>query len=307
MANFVSVLPQSSYSNKITQDGVDFIRQICTVGGQNLLNGKNSYPLPYTNPSINKVWSCNITNPFDNNKIIKTSTDLIDALIFWFNKYAEMYGLDANVIAAQAYVESNYKMWNYAGSSSINGSQSTASGINQFTMLTIYDVVVANNYETIKMTPDEISKIIINLKDSNNKDSYNVASKTSTNAWHNRPILHQNVINNPDVMIKAQCRYLKHIANKCNSLTSTTLFGYSRGPGYALKTYTDSIQTCANNTKNNPNYLKEGVDYVFKIFNILGNKNNNIKYYFGYDDKMGNTSKNLKLNQSFDSFNANLA
>ena len=58
--------------------------------------------------------------------------------------------------------------------------------------------------------------------------------------WANRPIYHQNAIDNPDIMIKAQCAYIKYIANKCNSLTSSTIMCYYQGE-YERKTYAETI------------------------------------------------------------------
>lgn len=312
MANNInSIIPNSKYENSITAAGEEFIHFICTRGGQNLLSGKNSYALPYTKPSVNKTWTCNI---FHNFKKITTGDDLAIALIDWFNKYAEMYGLDANVIAAQAYIESNYVMWNYAGGSSLQGQDSTASGVNQFTMLTIYDIIIKGTYETIKMTANEITTLTNGMNNPLDINSYSVKSATYEDAWFNRPILHQNVIDNPDIMIKAQCRYMKALANRCASLTSSSLFCYSRGNFYA-DTYTNTIQKCKQHFVNNDKYLQEGLDYVLKIFGVLGDKNNALikkggykpaGYYFGYDDTKGNSEKNLKLNQNFDSYNANV-
>jgi len=300
---------------KITKSGEDFITHVCTQGGSSLLTGTNTYALPYTDPPLSKVWICNI---IFNGKQIATGADLATALIFWFNQYAGEYQMDANVIAAQAYVESGYKIWNYALGDVKN--QSTASGINQFTMLTIYDIIVKNTYNTEKMTQDEINIITNGLTNPTSQNSYSVYVNKAKNptAYQNRPILHQNVINNPNIMIKAQCRYMKYFANNCGSLTSSSLFCYSRGGKYVASTYSKVIQNCTNDKKKSPTYIQEGLNYVLRIFGILGDKGNNVQqlgrkykplnYYFGYDNKMGdNDPRNLKLNVPFDSFNSNVS
>lgn len=301
---------------KITQEGEKFIKHICDINGMNLLTGKNKYKLPFSDsPYSTQTWMCTIKNPLSNGNITNGS-ELAQALIFWFNKYSEIYGLNANVIAAQAYVESGYRMWNYAGG------DSTASGINQFTMTTTFGIIVKNIYDTVpKFTDSEINIITNGLTEPSLESSYIVGQNTSEYhsdtyniAWANHSILHQNIINNPDLMIKAQCRYMKYISDKCNSLASTTLFGYSRGPNIipSIKlskktpsTYSEAINYCKQNKGSA--YLDEGVSYVLRTFAVLGDKNNTLSsgkqneskgYSFGYDNI-------LKLNEPYDSFTSN--
>ena len=317
------------YSKAITKEGVDFITHVCTVGmagdkrGNTLLKGKNSYALPFcAQPEASKVWTCDIKIPNSLGIItISTAGELAQALIYWFNYYSEMFNLDANVIAAQAYAESTYYMWNYAGG------DSSASGVNQFLSSTLYEIVIKDNgksYASINYFTDaEVNKLINGLTQGRILASYQPGGNTNEPspvhqvAWNNRPILHQNMINNPDIMIKAQCLYMSWISNRCNTLTSSTLFGYSRGPAYSLKTYTDSIELCAS--KSTDKYLQEGLNYVLKIFGVLGDKNNFLsdkglgRYYkpvgkyFGYDESKGDTTKNLRLTLPFDPVNANIA
>jgi hypothetical protein len=330
----------------LTEQGKNFIKHVCIEGmkpdrnGNTLLSGKQSHALPFTtgntktyDSSVNHIWTCNIK--YNGNNVIN-GNDLTNALIYWFNYYAQIYDLDANVIAAQAYIESRYKMWIYVDYIPSSGNyQSTASGINQFLMNTIYDIIIKNNGKnynsTHPFTPEEVNKIINGLTDNKNQYSYTIGGSAIVpntayqNSWHNRPFLHQNVIDNPDIMIKAQCLFMRYIADLCNAFTSSALFGYSRGPGYAKKTYTDSIVACKNGPENraNPNYLQEGLNYVLLIFGVLGDKDNflaskglgNYKpapkngnyYYFGYDDFMGDSPKNLRLKQTFDIGNANIS
>lgn len=298
----------------ITEEGKAFINAVCTdskTGGAKLLSGKNKYPMPYTGPPlVDQTWTANFTY---NGTLVTTGEMLAEALIAWFNKYGEDYEMDANVIAAQAYVESRYVMWTYSGG------DSAASGVNQFEMLTFFGIVVENAGSTEKMTPIEIATLTAGLDENRSRDSYNIRSSTFINARHNRPILHQNIINNPELIIKAQCRYMKDIANKSDSLTSTTLFCYNRGL-YMSNTYTKSIQRCNNAHKSDPDYQKSGLDYALKVFGVLGDQNNFLETKglpqgyklkgkcFGYNESKGKDDpKNLKLTEGFNAFGANVA
>jgi hypothetical protein len=325
---------------KITQLGENFITQICTQGmipknGNTLLSGQQRTSLPFTSgktgsyPSENHVWEA-IFNY--NGTKVTTATQLATALISWFNKYAEIYDLDANVIAAQAYIESKYTMRAYVDYAPRLGNlQSTASGVSQFLLAAIYTVIIKNGYHktgTPSFSQDEINKITQGTLNPTLENSYNVGSSAITpsptvqTTWHNRPILFQNVINNPEIMIKAQCVYMRHIADLGNDFTSSALFGYNRGPGYIKSTYTDTIQECLGKTSNT--YIQEGLNYVLQIFGVLGDFDNFLvskglprgykpaKYYFGYDEKtfpdIGKVPnpKNLRLKQTFDISTANI-
>ena len=296
---------------KLTSTGERFINYVCGISvddntpknnpnGNNLLVGNNG-ALPYsTGVPSNQQWRANIKN--SQGEVITTNAELAPILIELFNKWGQKYGLDPNVLAAQAYAESGFKMWIYSN-------VSTASGVNQFTMETIYGVIV-DNFSTIvpKMTASEIALITNGLTDPNTVTSYRPSSsqQTAEVAKANRPILHQNVIDNPSVMIKAQARYMKYFSTKCEKLASTSLFCYSRGSAFTAPTYTEAINKAIK--KKGEAYIKEGVNYVMKIFGMLGDKDNSIiplKNYkpqgewFGY--------KQLNLGTSFDAHEANVA
>lgn len=304
----------------LTAEGEKFIRKVCEGNGNSLLQGKHSYALPYTTPPATQTWVCSIKDPADPTKIISSNSQLGEALIYWFNKYAGDFLLDANVIAAQAFAESGYIAWNYAGG------DSTASGINQFTMITIFAVITENlgspvlSNSTTSMSNTDIAALIYNLRNPQSRDSYNVKSTLPQDAFFNRPLLHQNVINNPGIMIKAQCYYMKFFANNSDSLASTALFCYSRGR-FMSPTYSRAIQKCDTNFPSNLDYKKEGLAYVLKIFGILGDKDNALRskgldkgykpvgYYFGYDQTKDpkEPNKNLKLTDDWNPYNANVS
>jgi hypothetical protein len=110
-------------------------------------------------------------------------------------------------MAAQAHQESGYNVWAYPLSS-------TASGISQFVVEALYDVVInsragINQYVPILITPPEIALITKNINgDLTDINTYKVKTQLGR---ENRPTLHQNVIDNPEIMIKAQYRYMKYI------------------------------------------------------------------------------------------------
>jgi N-acetyl-anhydromuramyl-L-alanine amidase AmpD len=277
----------------IRKEGETFINQVCINGGSDLLKGKSS------SSSLSKE-----TTIVYKGSVISDGKTLAIALINWFNKYANMFDLDANIIAAQAYAESNYVMYANSGA---------ATGVNQFQYLTIYGVVVTNNGKAIlensntSMTIGEIDVITNGLKNPNIKESYDLKSSDPTDAKYNIPILHQNVVDNPEIMIKAQCYYMKFFADKCDSLASSTLFCYSRG-WYMDNTYSKVISKCKADKSDI--YLEEGLNYVARIFGILGDKGNSLEnrkgfglnyklrnHYFGYDE--------LKLMEDFNPYQCN--
>ncbi len=293
---------------QITEKGKSFIRQVC---GQStdLFTGKNGI-LPYSNMTTDVLWqakpSYKPSDTSDNVSNITTNAQLAEALIILFDRYAKKYDLDANIIAAQAYAESRYRLWAYPSS------DSTASGINQFTMITVYDVIVNNNTPiTPKFTVNEIATITAGLTNPTSQAAYEVdrgTPETIAIAKANRTILHQNIMNNPEIMIKAQCRYMKYFANSCKNLASTSLFCYSRGGAYAADTYSKAIEKAKGNKRKD--YEVEGLNYVLKIFGILGDANNSLGlsgykpkgYYFGYDD----LGMNKYPNPDFNAYDANI-
>ena len=210
---------------------------------------------------------------------ITTNKELSDAIISIVNYYSIIYELDANIIAAQLYVESAFKLWVYP-------KNSTASGISQFTMPTIYGIGISNRIKGVEpFTNAEKEKLKNGLNIPNDPESYN--ARTNRIARENRPVLHQNFIDNIDLMIKIQCRYMAHIATQTKSLASSTLLGYSRGPAYALNTYSKSVNKLIRIEKKRSSYTNEGLNYVKKIFNLLGDSFGYFKReYIGVD---GNT------------------
>lgn len=280
-------------AKRLTEEGKKFIRTIVSGNGNSKLSGKNKYNLPFSNiedtPTIftSKVVD-HVGNP------ILTNAQLAEALIYWFDKYALMYELDANIIAAQAYQESLYNVWTYAPR------PSSASGISQFIGVAFYDVVIRNIGPSPNFTEEEINRLTKNMVNPKLQTSYTNFT-VGSDARNNRSILHQNITDNPDLMIKAQCKLMKFISDRNNNLASSALFAYNRGSGYRSNDYISLVKHVAD--RKGTEYIKEGIDYVEKIFGYLGDQNNTKiaklnkpkGVWFGY-----------KLDFEFENFNANL-
>lgn len=304
---------------KITKKGKDFMYSIAEKNGTDgLIRGNNDYEIPFINDpeKRNMVLECEIYN--DNNELINNNTDYIDYIIKKINEYAEIYDLDANIISAQLYIESGFKSWNYAKH------DSSAIGISQFLFKTIYDVFLSGrSLEKPNFTEDEINVIKNNIVNPSNENSYNLGGFKYLNdkisnynsfyrARENRYHMIFNIINNPDLMIKAQCRYMKYIAGRNYHLASNTLFAYNRGSSYKSDTYMGIINLVKS--KKGSEYIKEGVKYVEKIFGVLADQYNDvvtvkpINKYYGYNldldrNKFDPYRTNIPVENSLDSEN----
>ena len=280
----------------LTPEGKIFIKHICDKENRNnrLLRGNasqntgNRVGLPNTEPPIpdNYVWVSNAKFPDSSNRLITSGTDLGDALIIWFNMLGERYQIDPNIMAAQAYVESGFCLWSYSA---------TAMGISQFTMETIYTVIVNNFGQELNAIDIENRDIITNgLVNPLHINSYEINENKSRIPRQNKAILHQNLSDNPQILLESQFKYMRWIANRTKNLASSTLFCYNRGPAFAMPTYTATIESAKNyKSGNKPNYYREGIEYVLKTFIVLGDKTNALAFnkrktkprniYFGYD------------------------
>ena len=157
--------------NKIlTNHGKTFIKNVTdyftrTNGDNSLLSGKNGI-LPYSDETTNKIWTANVIN-IKTNSPITNNSQLGDYLIYLFDLYAKQYDIDANVIAAQAFEESEYRIWVYPNTGS------TASSISQIVMRTMYEII----YNKVWLTDEEKNKIISNLTNPDIKSSWKGVEK----------------------------------------------------------------------------------------------------------------------------------
>lgn len=264
---------------KLNQSGKEFIRTICNTDGadnDNMFIGRMKYDLPLSNTVIgnNGIESIIIDN--DGN-VIETNDEYATYLIYLFEFYANQLELDANVLAAQAYVESGYKSYYYDKSSSKCG----ISGLNS---KLIYDYIVnGNTAETLESLSglswesDEIDYIttgITNPLDRNNYIyfSYENDSDNITIARNDRLQLLFNVASNPNLMIKAQANLFNEITQRNNYVLSSTLFSYSRSIKLKSKQYVDLLDKAGR--KYGDTYTTVGIKYVESVFQALSDKNN---------------------------------
>ena len=267
---------------ELTKTGIDFIMSKTKSNDKSLLKGKQTYALPNSNNPASTIYTA---NPTLNGQPIETNFQLGQALIQWFNFYSKLYSLDANIIAAQAYIESNYRLWAY--------SSSGAQGISQFLSGALYDVAIGEfgiaSHVSIRFTDDEKNKLTTNISKPNQQNAYTYGNNNPilNIAKTNKPLFFQNIMDNPDLVIKAQCRYMSALGTKAANNAASSLFGYNRGGGHVKSTFTNTVKYAENSLNNNQ--YDEGINYVKKIFKLLSTG-------FGYN-----------IDFTFDSFKADVS
>lgn len=269
----------------LTKDGEKFIGVACNANSNNF-SGSLPYPLGRSNTTSNTLFT---GKPKYKGVLITDNKTYTSALIFWFNQYSEQYQLDANIIAAQTYIESNYKVWEYSNNGDQN--KSSAMGINQLFDNEIWDLFFTDTRAAISNPKDQTlydsqQAIISNnlsgdLTDIRSIIPYldNATSDTNATALTNRAQLFQNIMDNTEIMIQVQCRYMSEIGNRNNNLASSSLFAYATNGYLESKTYNEVIN---NGSKGNLQ-IKPGIDYVEKIFKVLGGKYKSSLPGFGKD------------------------
>lgn len=285
---------------KITKLGEEFIKNRCASDGafgNDRFSGKRKFALPKSNVPAGTIFT---SNPKDEQQNPITSSDVLaNNLISWFNRYCQLYALDANIIAAQSYAESGYNLWIY--------SEGGAMGVSQFLDGAIFDTIIKNKYTF----QDELDDIVENLNGDttdiriiipnfSTRDKTIVStSDTTMVAKQNRQQLFQNIINNPKIMVKAQCYIMSQIGQNNNNLASSSLFAYNRGSYLTSTSYDDMIDKTQK--RYGKEYIKEGLNYVDRIFKVLAGKEPllpkstikpNQSIGFGYDIDF--TEANLK-------------
>ena len=303
--------------SKITPKGVEFIKNRCNVFSTkgnvrgSVLKGSYNY-----NQKNGKVLKGEVLTPNiigDNGKVITDVNIYATQLITWFEKYGKEFNMNPNILAAQSYQESEYRPYAYPKSS-------TAMGMTQFLVGTIFDVIIKNYYGGFTQTEiDIITNGIIGDKlakktyvvISGNFDKYVDSNRTeATNAINNSRILFQNIMDNPKLTIKAQAIYLSTIAQHHNNLAASALTLYFAGPSIRIdgvsliksKTYGNllDIMKIKNNGKTYKVTFNGGVKYAKEILDILGdNKFKTIGFGFNIDlsEIVGNDIFDINVGQ----------
>ncbi len=251
----------------ITNKGKVFIRNRCKSAGDRF-SGNINYPLGRSNDPANTIYTAKVFNGTSNR--ITTEDVLTDYIINWVEFYSREYQLDANIIAAQIYAESGFDLWRF----SFGGKHgSSAMGITQFIDTAVYDIIIKNkndfSVESQKITnglAGNLNSLTTIIPYYSNKDrTIESNAQTDIIALQNRKLLFQNIIDNPEIMIKAQCYMMNAIGRRNNNLAASSLFAYNRGAYLTSKSYNEII----NNAVKNKITTGEGIAYVNKIFKIL--------------------------------------
>lgn len=255
---------------KLTEKGKGFIRNKTSHAGNNLLTGRFNYALPYS-PIKNNKTVVFTAKPTLDGKFIVDNKGVGEAVIIWADRYGSLYELDANIVAAQMAAEGagviagdtlrSYITWAYSPSGAI--------GISQFLGDSIWTIIYQIN-PTLKVekrvTTDEINKLFTGIS-GDIKNNPKILNDST-----NRIQLHQNIMNNPEIMVKLQCLLLAYIQKNNQNLASSTLFCYNRGANIKSTSYLDAIKKCELP-------VAEGLGYVNKIYGFLVDG-------FGYDKKI---------------------
>ena len=279
---------------KLTKTGEEFIKTICSGNSNSLLKGKYKYNLPFSISSNSSVtYESIIKDHIGGN--VSNNTQLGEELIYLFNKYGEINGIDSNLLAAQAYADSGYRTWHY------NQFDSGSGIVNLQSIRVFTNIVKSAQPETfeglnnISFEDWEISLITNGLTNPLDEISYLYRGSKINNesliiAERNKTQLHQNVINNLDIVIRAQANIMSEILTRNNGIVANALFAYATYWMLVGKSYPDMVDTVGR--EYGDNMIKKGTDYANLVFRILGDKNNTeiktkitkpVGIWFGYD------------------------
>jgi hypothetical protein len=301
---------------EITESGKNFMRKVGDYftktnkdfGNTSLLRGNNGI-LPFSDETDKtRVWTANIvwTIPNDNRNgtPITNNSELIEYLIELIETYAKKANVDANIMAAQCFAESEYRAWIYPRKPKNEDLESTAAGLSQIVMQTMYDAI----YRFKWLNNDQINKITNGMTQPNLRSSWsrverdkkiNLANIDKQKANHT--ILHQNIIDNPDISILIQCKLMDYISGRNNNFASSSLFAYNRGSELESNNYIQLVNRTAANKGGNE-YCNEGIKYVQEIFGYLGDPEQKFVKSPPQKDYTKGFSFNYTIDFNFDSF-----
>ena len=251
---------------KLTNLGKTFITTVCKGTGTDKIKGNNGKLIFSSLPS-NHTFEAHAK--FFNGEDILTNEDVGKALIQWFDFFAGIYQLDANILAAQVFVETSYRLWAYPPESL----KSSAQGLGQFLSSSMFDVAIGNFGVSRTVLPtfseDEINILTNGLVNPREQKAYIYDTNNGfyDDAIANRDKFYQNIIDNPYLSIKAQCRFMKGLSYIAADNAASTLFGYNMGWKYVRSTFTATVDKARKAT----NY-QDGINYVNKVFRALGDK-----------------------------------
>lgn len=287
---------------ELTNTGKNFIKTICSGTTDTLIKGNNDFALPFSenSTSSNIIYEANAIDYFGN--LITNNIQLGESLIIWFNEYAKRYKIDANILAAICYGESEYKLWNYA-------QYKSSSGLAMFISRWIYDIILNDGGSFVGgfFSATEKNKLKINLTNSNNKNSYIYRGFGTTPssieiATNNRVQLHQNIMDNPSIIIKSLASLLKKLLTNNNEYLSSALLAFNCNILLMSNDYVNAVRLTSE--KYGDNKLIHASDYIERIYRYLGDKNNILSRK--KINKPKGISFGYNIDFEFDEFTSNL-
>ncbi|MFW5847787.1 MAG: hypothetical protein ACOCVF_02595, partial [bacterium] len=253
----------------ITENGKNYMLSLADENSDSMLRGEQSYPLPFTN--IQKEWISNAYYKYGNDR------EWMKELIIIIEKYAQQFDIDPNMIAAQIQTESSFKVWVFPPPAETRNTTSSAVGLTQFIYPTLYKTME-------KFFTNEERKLITG----ENYDSLDYFTLPSYDT-PSRPFIAQNIIDNPELMVKAQCAHMKELGNQGNNLMSTSLMGYHGGSGFTKSNFIESIKK-----PNSDSHYK----YAYKIMKKM-------EINFGYEGLVSSPFDDFAANASYTSNGTN--
>lgn len=245
---------------KLTEKAKDFITSVCDESTDIFTKVTNS-KLPKSN--IKSGVTFNATMFDDNNVPIITNEDYAKNLIIWLEYYAEIFLVDPNIAAAQLYQESRFLPLSYSGRNTLG-----VSGLVDYEIFNILfnasDKISDSDVDKITVgitgDPYQIQTWIpyLNSRDGKTK-SYLTDNITAIN---NRPVLYQNLANNPKLGIYCQFYLLSQYGARNKNLAATSLFCYYVRSNESFDNYSLMLDFM----KKKFNTISGPKDYVNKIF-----------------------------------------
>jgi predicted chitinase len=291
----------------LTKMGEEFIGKAVAMNANNF-TGSNSYALGRSNVAANTTVTSNAKYK---GSTIGDNATLTTALIDWLNTYCSDYDIDTNIIAAQLYIESQYNLWNFSKPDGVNATSNM--GITQLSDTEIYDLFFSNNRKAAQppkdltvftdqanllatglnigganiTTGDTVDiRYIVPYRSDSDKD-------TDAIAISNRSILFQNIIDNPEIIIKNFCRFMAEIGGRNVNLAASAMLSYVTDPYLESISYNDAIAKAAKSSFS----ITLSTKYVDNVFKVLGGVYTSKLNSFG-KDYVYDTTKNDQANQN---------
>jgi len=262
----------------LTEKGKEFIRFVANGTTNGLLVGRNTYNLPF---SFDNGTGSFVASPLsDNGQPITNDGELAESLISWFDEYALIYSIDANQMAAQLYAETKFKLWDYNSNGGL--------GIGRITPNVLYGVLNNQSLEIgsgdepylVPMSSTERDTIYNGLTGATPIELTDISISEGMEseierAVNNRILLHQNIINNPKIMIKAHFALMASIGIRNNNVTASAYLAYKINPTLETQpanSFDGGLPQAIRKIREDKdrfNKLSDGLNYSSSIFTLF--------------------------------------